>query len=242
MKRANSDRDQQSCRCDARPKKRNKTKYAPQFRGRSASPPVSDVLMRSPPALTDATLLVTQRTHSMTSSVHSWLAIEQEDRFPETPPPDNASKLYPAASKRQHDAMSHSTSEAAPNDGLKRQKICVTADQYGDNIHPEQSASQLGTPLALNTRPIFSPAASRVSSGLKRSSSRSESPRKYAATREDQLCSFIPSVDFAVLDQAQRYSVHIPDTLISLVGQFEVSTLMASILVCQLITLVGFCY
>jgi hypothetical protein len=53
-------------------------------------------------------------------------------------------------------------------DSPKRQRVDVDID---DDIQPEQSASQLGSegPLALNRTNIF--AASRVSLGLKRSSS-----------------------------------------------------------------------
>lgn len=82
--------------------------------------------------------------------------------------------------------------------------------------------------MMLDLSVAFLPTPSISSSSLTgRSSpthrSRSESPRKPAVTREDQLSSFTPSADFADLDQAQRYNVHIPESLLSLVKRFEVS-------------------
>jgi hypothetical protein len=226
MKRKQSHTDEQRS-CNTGREKRYKLECAP-FRNRSASPRLH--------ALTEAALLhVSQRTHSTTPSVDTWLATEEQDNS-DSPPPLDASKLYSAPTKRQQHAMIPSAGEAPPTDGPKRQKTSDADYDYIDNTQREQSVSQLSTALVLSTRTTFSPPASQASSGFKRTSSqsspthrsRSSSPRKPAATREDQLGSFIPGVQFAVLDQAQRYSVHIPDSLKSLVKQFEVSSFSSS--------------
>jgi hypothetical protein len=230
MKRKHFDCDKQLFNHDARRRKRHQIE-CDLFRNHSASQPLSDDRSLLP-ALTEAALLASQRTRSTTQSVASWLATEVPECRPlETPPPDDVSKSHPTLHKRQPHTMFPSAGEATPSDSLKRRKACDTDDEYGDNMQPEQRASQLSNTLALNTRTTLRP-HSRVSSSVPRSSSqssptqrsRSSSPRKPTATREDQLSSFVPSVYFASLDQAQGYSVHIPDSLLSLLGQFEVST------------------
>jgi hypothetical protein len=103
--------------------------------------------------------------------INSWLASGVTTLPPLTPPPDGVvPKPRQGTSKRER-AMSllsnAPTSHSQRSDSPKRRRI------DGDDIRPEQSASQLGSEasLALNQTNTFSPPASRVSSGRKRSQS-----------------------------------------------------------------------
>ncbi|PSN59254.1 hypothetical protein BS50DRAFT_260549 [Corynespora cassiicola Philippines] len=116
-----------------------------------------------------------QRSSPLTAQhdlVHSWLGSSAHDScVPLTPPPDECSKSRPAPLKRKR-AMSLPTGAPVPtshrSESPKRRRT-----EYVDDVHPAQSASQLGseTPLALTERNTFSPPGSRVSSSVKRSSS-----------------------------------------------------------------------
>lgn len=107
---------------------------------------------------------------SQRDRITSWLASEHAS--PLTPPPNDGLELRQCTSKRKR-AMSLPASAPAGSqrsDSPKRRRTDVDID---DDIEPEQSASQLGSEalLTLNRTNTFSPPASRVSSGLKRSSS-----------------------------------------------------------------------
>jgi hypothetical protein len=102
--------------------------------------------------------------------VNSWLASGDTILSPLTPPPDDVPKSRQDTLKRKR-AMSLPsnvpTSHSQRSDSPKRRR---TDDE---DVGPEQSASQLGSEasLALNRTNTFSPPASRVSSGPKRSQS-----------------------------------------------------------------------
>ena len=128
---------------------------------------------RHPPLIPSTTM--DQRSSPLAAQhnlVRSWLGSSANDScILLTPPPDECSKSHPAPLKRKR-AMSLPTSAPVPSshrsESPKRRR---TEDV--DDVHPAQSASQLGseTPLALTERNTFSPPGSRVSSSAKRSSS-----------------------------------------------------------------------
>jgi hypothetical protein len=103
--------------------------------------------------------------------INLWLASGHGNILPLTPPPDDDSRLRQTPLKRKR-AMSLPAnvpaSSSQRSDSPKRRRT----DDI-DDVHPEQSASQLGSeaPLALNRTNTFSPPASRVSSSSKRPSS-----------------------------------------------------------------------
>jgi hypothetical protein len=102
--------------------------------------------------------------------VTSWLASDDTSLSPLTPPPDvvPTSRWDTLKRKRAMSLPSNvPTSQSQRSDSPKRRR---TDDE---DIGPEQSASQLGSEasLALNRTNTFSPPASRVSSGPKRSQS-----------------------------------------------------------------------
>jgi hypothetical protein len=170
-----------------------------------------------------AIALFSEQATILKTDIESWLSKHPER--PSTPPPD-------VQEQERKRAMS-TTTVSHRNSSPKRPRIEDT-----DDVGPEQSASQLGSdPLALKPTNTFDSAQSQTSLAFKRPPSRSsstrsqsESPRKLAAIKEDQLSSFTPCVEFAVLDQAQRYKVHIPESLLSLVKQFEVCTFSQQVL------------
>ncbi|KAK7178074.1 hypothetical protein PSPO01_15874 [Paraphaeosphaeria sporulosa] len=102
--------------------------------------------------------------------ISAWVASAPEFCLPLTPPPDDDSKPRPPLKRKRAMSLPANTpaSSSYRSDSPKRRRTDDT-----DDVHPEQSASQLGseTPLALNQRNTFSPPASRVSSSPKRSSS-----------------------------------------------------------------------
>lgn len=156
--------------------------------------------------------------------IKSWL-LSKDCHSPPTPPPDVEQETQPHPNRTR--AMSWPVSSHRSG-SPKRPRT-----DNPDDARPDQSASETkSNPLVFTSTNTFVPPLSQISSGFQLSSSRSsstrsrsESPRKPATTREDQLSSFVPSVEFAALDQAQRYKVHIPESLLSLVKQFEVCTL-----------------
>jgi hypothetical protein len=102
--------------------------------------------------------------------VDSWLASGDTALSPLTPPPDDVPKSRQGTLKRKRATSLPSnmpTSHSQRSDSPKRRR---TDDE---DVGPEQSASQLGSEasLTLNRTNTFSPPASRVSSGLKRSQS-----------------------------------------------------------------------